>query len=132
MPEQSTQRPAAFTALATFIDHLLSNPQTAHLAAGGIWGVQPGRLHREQISLIQHVESDDPQGALDCLAHDLGGTFTPDGPAGDDHIWHVMAVKWQGVGVELKLAAPGLSPEAQLRVRVAELEAELAAKAVTV
>lgn len=128
MSDQSTQRPAAFTALVALIDHLLSDPRTAHLAKGGIWGIQPGRHHREQISLIQHIESDDPQAVLDYLSTTLGGTFAPDGPAGEAYIWNVMAIKWQGASVELKLAAPGLSAEEQLRARVAELEAELAAR----
>ncbi|MFE5675071.1 hypothetical protein ACFQ7B_07725 [Streptomyces erythrochromogenes] len=58
----------------------------------------------------------------------LGGEITPTlDRYGADHAWHVLSTTVAGVPVVLKAPVSSLSVEAQLRQRIAELEAAAAA-----
>lgn len=130
MPEQDIERPAAIAALNSLVDQLLADPITAQLPHCGNWSVR-SYANDESITVIQHIASDDPQVVLDALAARLDATFTPGDTAGSGRVWHELDTTWDGVQLRLKLAAPGVSAEEQLRERVAELEAELATKVAT-
>lgn len=127
MSEQSTQRPAVIAALNSFIDQLLADPVTAAVAHDGNWSAHSNGLGA-YIMLIQHVHAEDPQAVLDTLASRFGGTFVPGGSLSGGRIWHELETTFEGVQLELKLAAPGMSAEDALRARVAELEQQLAGK----
>lgn len=118
-PPRYRQRPEVFTVLLDLVDYLLSDPRTAHLAEGGLWDVAS-----KKITLIDHVEGDDPQAVLEKLQRHLDGEFVAERPTGDGLVWHDLITDWQGIRVKLTLAAPGVSVEQQLRERIAELEAE--------
>lgn len=127
MFEQLTERPAIITALNSLIDQLLANPVTAVLMPEGNWSIRNNGLGAS-ITVLQHVHVDEPQRVLDVVASTFGGTFTVQGPANHGYVWHELETTWQGVRLEFKLAAPGLSAEDTLRARVAELESQLAAQ----
>jgi hypothetical protein len=125
MSEQSTQRPPRIAALVSLVDHLLADPLTAHLAHGGIW-----QADSASVSLINHVEHDDPQGTLHAVEAALGAEFVPGRQYREDLIEYQIKGMWDGIPAHMHLVAPGVPVEEQLRRRVAELEAALAEKPV--
>jgi hypothetical protein len=126
MSDQSTQRPRLVIALVSLIDRLLADPLTAHLAAGGIWTVNATSL-----SLIHHADEETADEVLRTVGELLGTEFARNDKAAANSgntFQYEAKGHWDGSRVSMILFAPGESEAEQLRTRVAELEAQLAAR----